>query len=363
MGYTVRTKRGRWYVQLETYPEKTKRVARTIKGQALANLGIRPDMPLEHVKLVLKDLNRKDRTQRWDAKRLKIEGRLEDQKRAFVQRLPAHLVKEFEEELSSFPDTRHVFVIWRATMRMLLALDIPLKELRRRRQAVYNYFETKKLSSAYAKKIIPMLNRWGEFFADKTGEPFSLVPLPTGHAKGRIRKAYEANRRQDKASDGLTSEILAAIKNDLPREQHNWLFVSLWFGLRPQEMRNLGNPSLTYFSHDPDKNVELLNVKQTKLSNLPEDSQWKGIPILYPEQRLAAEMIRKQATATPLPKTIQRYTKGNHKLYAGRKGFGPLMWDKGHDIVEVSSWLGHKSIDRTYMDYMRWQKLKLRRIA
>jgi hypothetical protein len=362
MGYIVRKLKSTWCVQLECYPEGRRR-AKTVKGPDLARLGIRPDMSLEHVKLVLKGLNEREKEMRWDVKRQAISKRMEDETRTRVLYLPEHLLEEFQGELRSLPDSKKLASNWRAAIRLIEHVKVPPHDWKRLKQTLYNYFEEKRFSDAYAKKIIRLLNLYGEFFSVKTQTPFAIVPYPKGHAKGRIRRTYEASRRQDKASDGLTVALLEQLKGSLSREQHNWMYVSLWFGLRPQEMRGLGNPALTYFSIDTEKGVELLNIKQTKLSNLPEDSQWKGIPILYPEQRLAAEMIRKQATATPLPKTIQRYTKGNHKLYAGRKGFGPLMWDKGHDIVEVSSWLGHKSIDRTYSDYMKWQKLKLRRIA
>jgi hypothetical protein len=131
--------------------------------------------------------------------------------------------------------------------------------------------------------------------------------------------------------------------------------------LRPQEVRNLNRgPEFSYFDHNNEENVDVLNVLQTKLVNLSEEDQWKGIPILHPEQREAAMMVQKGIFEEPLPKTIKRYTLGNHHLYAGRKGFGPLMWGLGHDVVEVSSWLGHKSIDRTYRDYMKWKRLKIR---
>jgi len=51
-----------------------------------------------------------------------------------------------------------------------------------------------------------------------------------------------------------------------------------------------------------------------------------------------------------------------HSAIVGSTGSGKsnAVWGRGHDVVEVSSWLGHKSIDRTYRDYMRWTKLKLR---
>ena len=360
MGYVVRTKKAKWYVQLETYPGG-KRTARTLKSEALARLGIRPDMELANVKLVLKGINKREELVRIDIKKERIAERLENEFTAEILYLPAHLVVEFERELAAHPGPKKLLSNWRAAKRLVAVVKIPSHDWKRQKQGLYNYFEQKRLSDAYAKKIIRVLNMWGEFFAAKTGGQYNLVPTPRDHAKGRIRKAYEASRRQDKASSGLTLELLRELKKTLTPEQYNWVFVSLWFGLRPEEMRNLDNPSLTEFVTVDGQ--ECLHVKQTKLSALPDDEQWKLIPIRYPEQRLAAEIIKTRAAAIPLAKTIQRHTKGNYKLYAGRKGFSPLMWDKGHDIVEVSSWLGHKSIDRTYRDYMRWQKLKLRKVA
>lgn len=359
MAYVVRKTKGSWKVQLETYPDG-KRTARSVKGKELRDLGVLPEMPFEHVKLVLKDINKRVNLVAIDIKRSKISARLESEAAAQVRYLPEHLVKEFEAELNALPDPKNVASYWRATKRLICTTKIPPNDWRRQKQALYNYFEQQCFSDAYAKKIFRMLNMWGEFWALRTGSQYTITPPPKGHARARIRKTYEASRRQNKASSGLTVEILATLK-ELPREQQNWLHVSLWFGLRPGEMRNLARPELTYFSKEGEQ--EALNVKQTKLSNLPDDDQWKIIPVLYPEQRVACDMVRKHALATPLPKTLQRHTKGNYKLYAGRKGFGPLMWERGHDIVEVSSWLGHKSIDRTYKDYMKWQKLKLRKVS
>lgn len=146
-------------------------------------------------------------------------------------------------------------------------------------------------------------------------------------------------------------------------ERGKWITLNraLQLGLRPQEMRNVTRgDEYTFFDSDAETGLEVLNVLQTKLVNLSEEDQWKRIPVLYPEQRIAADNIKNESLEEPLPKTIKRYTHGNHHLYAGRKGFGPLMWGLGHDVVEVSSWLGHKSIDRTFRDYMKWQRLKLR---
>lgn len=359
MAYVIRKRAtGTWCLQYETYPEG-KRTARTIPKSDYPKLGLKVDVTIEQAKSIVTSLNKRERKERWDLKRLKIEDRLKDEARREMGNVPPELVEEFEKELNDFPNHRAVLSNWRAARRLIIGLNIPAEEWKRRVQAIYNYFQDKHLSDAYAKKIIIVMNLWGDFLASRTKIVYIPIKAPSGHARGRIRRAYELTRRRDKASDGLTMELLGLIKSDINRLHWNYLFVSLWFGLRPQEMANLKKSDLTFFSKEA--GVDLLNVKQTKLSNLPDEDQWKAIPILYPEQRVAAEIIKKGELKRPLPKTIRFHTQGNHHLYAGRKGFSYLMWDKGHDIVAVSSWLGHKSIDRTYRDYMKWKKLKLRK--
>jgi hypothetical protein len=362
MGYTVRKKSGRWYVQYETYPDG-KRTAKTVAGEDLARLGIQDHMSIEDVKLIIKDVNRHERKTRWDAKRFRIQERMEADAVVTVKTLPRTFVSEFEDELHSYPNWKKLLSNWNRAKKLIATLNIPSDQWKRRKQAIYNYFEENRLSDAYAKKVIRVMNLWGDFYSQKTGTAFSILPTPKGHAKSRIRKKYESSRKVAKASEGLTEDLLRSIKQTMMPLQYNWLFISLWFGLRPNEMRNLDKAQLTYVTYDPDKKLYFLNIKQTKLSNLSDDLQWKIIPVLYPEQKAALELINSKSYDEPLPKTVRLHSKGNYKLYAGRKGFGPLMWDKGHDIVEVSSWLGHKSIDRTYADYMNWKKLKLRFVA
>ena len=38
-------------------------------------------------------------------------------------------------------------------------------------------------------------------------------------------------------------------------------------------------------------------------------------------------------------------------LYGGRKGFTGLMSKRGHSKGNISRWLGHMSLNRTYQDY------------
>ncbi len=360
MGYFVRRRKTGWILQ-KTYYENGKCHAPTIPASQHFEHLFNSTMTIEEAREQAKRLNRELHTSQWMIKKEAILKRIHKEARDQIHFLPDALCAGFELELLSLPDPKRIQTTWRAARKLIKAVRIPPEDWRRRSQAIYNYFEEHRLSPAYAKKIIRIMNLWGEFYASKTKAPYSRLMPPTGFAAGRILRTYRAHLKRDKASDGLTPELLFKIRSSLSPHQFNWLHASLWFGLRPQEVRNLNRgQNYTFFDTDKPSGVELLNILQTKLINLAEDDQWKCIPILYPEQQLAAHNIRAGTLEEPLPKTIKRYTMGNHHLYAGRKGFGPLMWELGNDVVEVSSWLGHKSIDRTYRDYMKWKRLKLR---
>lgn len=360
MGYFVRKRSTGWAVQ-KTFYKYGKAFACTIPKSDFPELLFEETMTTEEARTHAKTLNREFHVQNWKRKRLVIQERLREEYEQKVPFLPPELCIVFQAELERHSDSKRMKTLWKAMRKVVKAIKIPPEDWKRRSPTIYEHFEKKAFGPDYAKKIIRMMNLWGEFFSYQTATTYSPVKCPTGYALGRIRRAHREQRKCDKASDGLTPDLLRQVKYSLSQEQYRWLYISLWFGLRPQEMRNLSRGSeFTYIDSDSETETEVLNILQTKLINLPEEDQWKCIPIIYPEQKIAAQMIQEGKFEPPLPKTIKRYTLGNHHLYAGRKGFGPLMWQFGHDVVEVSSWLGHKSIDRTFRDYMRWKRLKLR---
>lgn len=358
MGLYVRRRKDYWILQKDHFVNG-KRTQPVIPKEEYPQYALCTEMTITEARQQIKRLNEELRKERLARKRETIDERLAQESKEQIPYLPQALCYTFEKELESLPDPRRLKTLWRAARKLIKDVNIPCHEWKRRAQTIYNYFEKKHLSPDYAKKVIRLMNMWGEFYAAKTRSPYSHLKSPTGFAAGRIRKTYKKHLTCNKASEGLTPELLQ--KHSFRPEQYNWLFISLWFGLRPQEIENLkrGNEYFN-FDRDYETNLEILCVLQTKLSNLPEEDQWKSIPIIYPEQIEAASIIRTGNFIKPLGKTIKRHTHGQHHLYAGRKGFGPLMWGKGHDVVEVSSWLGHKSIDRTYRDYMSWRKVKVR---
>jgi hypothetical protein len=50
---------------------------------------------------------------------------------------------------------------------------------------------------------------------------------------------------------------------------------------------------------------------------------------------------------------------GNSALYGGRKGFTDLMLSKGNTIENISIWMGHSTLDRTWRSYKQKMKFHL----
>lgn len=360
MGYFVRKRKKGWSV-IKTYYKNGTCFTSCIPASEYPQHFFNSLMTIEEAKIQAKRLNRELHASKWIKKRELLKERTQNKDRESMPFLPTALLCAFEDELQTLHDPKRLQSIWRAARKLIKEVNIPPEDWKRRSQVIYTYFEKQHLSPDYAKKIIRVMNLWGEFYSAKTKIAYQRLICPSGFAAGRILRAYRKHLKRDKASEGLTPVLLNKIGTSLVAKQHHWLHISLWLGLRPQELRNLRKGrEYNYFYHDKASGVDVLNILQTKLINLPEEDQWKSIPIIYPQQKIAAEYIISNDFEEPLSRTIKRYTSGNHHLYAGRKGFGPLMWELGHDVVEVSSWLGHKSIDRTYRDYMKWKRLKLR---
>ncbi len=360
MGYFIRKRKNGWSL-IKTYYENGKCFGPCVPVSEYPQHFFSTMMTSEEARIQAKRINRELHNSQWIKKRAAIQERTHKEVHENVPFLPNALCNDFDKELQALHDPKRLQSIWRAARKLIRAVNLPPEDWKRRSQVIYNYFEEKRLSPDYAKKIIRVMNIWGEFYSSKTKIEYQRLVCPTGFAAGRILRAYRLHLKRDKASEGLTPDLLDQISGSLPPNEYHWLYISLWFGLRPQEIRNLGKgKDYTYFDTDKISGIDILNILQTKLLNLPEEEQWKSIPIIYPEQKTAARFITSNNFEEPRSRTIKRCTSGNHHLYAGRKGFGPLMWELGHDVVEVSSWLGHKSIDRTYRDYMKWKRLKLR---
>lgn len=233
----------------------------------------------------------------------------------------------------------------------------------------YNHFAENQFSLAYLKKIIRVQNAWGAFIAKKHGKFFMPLPYPRGMDRAFIANAHHAKKKELKkqgrmvqdASAPLTSKLLKQTKGKFTRiENYEWLFISLWMGLRPDEVDRLKEDGQYRIEYDRKVKKQVLWVYQSKLVALKEDERWKAIPALYPEQSEALACIERGRFERPAPMTIRTHLGEEFSAYAGRKGFEDLMTnEKGHALEVVTEWLGHQSIETTWKNYRNRKRVRV----
>ncbi len=96
---------------------------------------------------------------------------------------------------------------------------------------------------------------------------------------------------------------------------------------------------------------KILWVFQTKIVALPPEDRWKPIPILFDEQYFALKIITDQNFKRPIVRAIHQYIGKGHDLYGGRKGFVDLMLSRNQSLENISIWMGHSTLDRTWRSY------------
>ncbi len=130
------------------------------------------------------------------------------------------------------------------------------------------------------------------------------------------------------------------------------------FGLLPKEIDSLHNPEKWKIETLPNGR-KILWVFQTKIIALPVEDRWKPIPIIYPEQYFANRIIELGHFKRPLVKTIHKYFGKGTTTYGGRKGFSDLMLSKGQAFENISIWMGHSTLQRTWKSYKSRRRFHL----
>jgi len=121
------------------------------------------------------------------------------------------------------------------------------------------------------------------------------------------------------------------LKSKINEKNFNWLFLSVWLGLRPKEIENFKDPKYWRKESLP-TGRKVLWVFQTKIVALPPEGRWKPIPILYDEQHFAFQILQGGNFNRPLIKTMRLHFGRGINLYAGRKGFSDLMLSRGKSL-------------------------------
>jgi hypothetical protein len=356
MAYSVRKFKRSWNLVFDIR-EKGVRLQRVVPKTEWAVLGFKPDMTILEATAWAQSLSATERLKNAEKSRQKIQVRLKTEDLELSSRLPEPFASEFEKRLllkAADQDTERVLHQWRATRRILVKVELPLEDWNEFPAVFYKLFTDRGFSADYVQRLLSMINKWGFFLAKKTGKPYLPIPVPRGRAKERITDSFYEKSDGNKSAP-ITPDELENSKDDFSPEQYNWLFVSIWFGLRPHEIDQLSNKK-TWKVITQD-GYKVLMIYQPKLISLKKEERWKLIPVLFPEQQKASALIEAGRFDRPLNQTIRKYIKPSAKTYGGRKGFVSLMRSKKRSIYEISAWLGHRSPDRTKKDYEETLKL------
>lgn len=324
-------------------------------------LGFHPKMKITEASARAKQIN----AQRWikeQEKRIQVRLKAErEERRKRDASLPMEFVAEFESRFIRIRDSEtasgrrrksRAYGLWSAAQKMISAIPTDPSDWFYHTHEIFDYFQRRQYSIRYTLAILKVANLWGFFLSKKLGHPFLPVPMPKGYERMRIIDAsYEKDRTKvSKASRPLTPAQLDRVSGKLNQKNFNWLYLSVWFGLRPMEVDNLKNTSFW--------RIEILStgrkvlwIFQTKVIALPPEDRWKPIPILFEQQEFALRIIEGGNFRRPIMKTMKRHFGEGTTLYAGRKGFSDLMLSKGHSLTNISIWMGHSTLSRTWRSY------------
>lgn len=375
MGYYVRVlkpkfKSPHWKLQFASHKKehaadsKAKKPKKEwdIPKQRWYSLGFQTSMTIEQARARAKQLNAKLHMKRHEGRRLALEDQAAELQIRFSAAIPELYKQDFEQKYVfgrfNGPEWRKRFLrTWRAVQKLLLEIQLDPADWYDEMHRFYDYFHERKYSLSYIRRILQLANLWGYFLSRKLGQPFVRVPVPRGKEKERLLAAYFAKQgRHVCESDPITPKQLEQVRTKLSKQHFNWLYLSVWLGLRPMEIDQLHDKSL-YRLQKLEGGSALLWVYQTKLISVPPRYRWKLIPMVFEGQVDVLKIIESGDFKRPLNKTVRHHF-GNHTtLYGGRKGFTDLMLDHQQQLENISQWMGHSTIERT------WRSYKSRRIT
>jgi hypothetical protein len=331
-------------------------------------LGFHPSLTIEEARSRAKQLNAQASLKRQEERIRKLELDRNQLNLRLAATIPPEFAAEFEMRFVRHRDsetetgkriTSRARVVWGATQRLVIALGIDPSEWFYVLPEIYDYFCQKQYSIRYTHAVLKMANLWGYYISRKLGRPFLAIPSPRGYERQRIIDAhYGSSRRVRRPSAPLCPTHLANSRERLNQANFNWLYLTVWLGLRPQEVDNLRDSTLWRIETLPNGR-EILWVFQTKIIALPPEDRWKPIPIIFEEQRFALRIIKSKLFQRPVLKTVHRHFGHGIDLYGGRKGFSDLMLSRGQALENISIWMGHSTLDRTWRSYKQRRRFHL----
>lgn len=350
LGYSNRT----WRVGYQRY-EKGIRLETHVSEERYRELGLSPSMTEAEVRARIKELNVIEKASRREERRQAVMARLGAEQLSQAAHIPAFDEQEFvKKHVTGHKALSH----WRAAKRVIAEVSIDVSDWADEANTFFRHFAKQNISMSYVQKLLPYLNRWGMFVAKRHNKAFLPIPWPTGINRARIEDAYYSKRPEGGASDPLTPEKLESGRCRLKNGQYHWLYISVWTGLRVHEVDLLCKPSgpKTWWL-EKEGGVDVLWVYQSKLTSVAQHLRTKPIPLFLPEQKKVMEILHSKDIQRPLAKTLKKVFTERTTCMAGRKGFVDLMLSRGQSLEDISVWLGHRSIERTWRNYKNKQKV------
>ena len=356
MGFFIRQSKDGFRLLEQTWtPERKEKV---VPREGYAALGFSFQMSISEAKARAAQINKQ--AQLESKKIANTARRIEHAKIVDGAYLPVDMVAGFERKLAeiySDNEQRRINVVkqWNVVQRMLSELELDPKDFAEEAPKFRNYFTKKLWSPDYVKKLVSVVNKWGHFVSRKRNSHFEPVPRLSSTQVGKLNDAREGAPGIKGEAEPLSWTHLNAAKSSFEHEDliphWNWMFIGLWFGLRPKEIDSLKNTKTWKIGLDPVSKTQVLWVYQSKLVTLEKEKRWKQIPIYRPEHKMAFEMIKSANFKRPLNKTLRRLIGDGIETYSPRKGFTDLMLDFGFKFEDVSLFLGHQNIDMTWKRY------------
>lgn len=344
MGYSVTKSRAQWRLIHEHW-ENGERRRRHVKRAEWKGLGLEGCKTIEEARAIVKHLNAKERVREQERRRNRIEARRRQEDLIECAHLPSALIVEFEREVLAAKRLREPH--WAEAKRAIRAVKAQPADWYFKPHPFYDYFRERGHSPDYCGRILRMINEWGRFYCRRINSFWQDVPKPRGKFLNEIRRAYEAKTGGGRYRARLSFELLESKKAHLSRAEYAWLFISVAFGLRPEEINHSLRTEGRWGVRE-----DALFVYQPKLERTESNPKrrWKRIDMKLPEQRTALKMIMAGEFKAPTRKKLKTLFGPKATLYGGRKEFFPRM-RKLFDPLTVARWMGHTTLETARRHY------------
>lgn len=276
MGYFVLLENNAQRLWWQEWKDGVRKKERVSKTEA-EKLGFLPNWNIEESREYAKSLNAADHLERKKRRALARTKEAAVLKSAY---LPPPITAEFEKK---FLTKKKDAYTWRLARKAICELDIPFADWWVMRKQWVEWFKSRRLSPDYSNRIIETLNEYGEFFSWRKKKFFKRIDRLDRLERQSLEKVQRKHHKSQRLNYALLREFSSGLRSDV----HNWLYISIAFGLRPQEMReSLPDPERRYITRTH------LYVRQPKVETKDTEPKWKRIPIKTVGQRRAIEMIR-----------------------------------------------------------------------